>query len=60
MLNLEDEKCTACQILILISVQRLLCLHYKSRDASEKQYFFRYEDHINCETDQMEYLSLLK
>lgn len=61
MINFEDEECSACHKEHIDVRTEVITPPLNSAPGHiRKAIFYRCEDHINCDADQMEYLSLLK
>ncbi|CCQ09847.1 hypothetical protein PALB_6950 [Pseudoalteromonas luteoviolacea B = ATCC 29581] len=61
MMNFEDEECSACHKKHIDTRTEIITPPLDSKPGHiRKAIFFRCEDHINCDADEMQYLSLLK
>lgn len=61
MTEIKDEECSACHKTHIDTRTEIITPPLDSKPAHiRKAIFFRCEDHVNCDADEMEYLSLLK
>lgn len=60
MMNFEDEECSACHKEHIDIRTEIITPSLEKPGGIRKAIFFRCEDHINCDADEMEYLCLLK
>ncbi|TMS93323.1 hypothetical protein CWB58_09865 [Pseudoalteromonas sp. S201] len=61
MTEIKDEECSACHKKHIDTRTEIITPPLDSKPGHiRKAIFFRCEDHINCDADEMEYLSLLK
>lgn len=60
MTEIKDEECSSCHKKHIDVRTEIITPSIDKPNGIRKAIFFRCEDHLNCDSDEMEYLSLLK